>query len=415
MKKDRKPIFFVAKRENIMSFKDLNLKDEILHALFDKKYENPTAIQEKTIPHLLEGKDVLACAQTGTGKTAAFLLPIIQMLSKNISNNRKIRALVLTPTRELAVQIRDNFKEYSSYIDLRVGLVLGGVNQRSQVESLRKGVDVLIATPGRLLDLINQRYVKLNELEIIVLDEADTMLDMGFINDVKKIMGFMPEKRQTMLFSATMPKEIIELSSKFLINPVIIKNESENVTLTSIEQTLYYVDKSNKSKLLVDLINKYNMQSVLVFTRTKNGANKLCNILIRDNISCEAIHGNKSQGARLAALRNFKSGKSKVLVATDIAARGIDIAELPYVINYDVPEYAEIYVHRIGRTARAGKSGVAISFCSKDELKKLNSVERFIKQKIKVVTEHNYSVLLDKIEIKTNNYHGYNRNRRKYK
>lgn len=415
MKKDRKPIFFVAKRENIMSFKDLNLKDEILHALFDKKYENPTAIQEKTIPHLLEGKDVLACAQTGTGKTAAFLLPIIQMLSKNISNNREIRALVLTPTRELAVQIRDNFREYSSYIDLRVGLVLGGVNQRSQVESLRKGVDVLIATPGRLLDLINQRYVKLNELEIIVLDEADTMLDMGFINDVKKIMGFMPEKRQTMLFSATMPKEIIELSSKFLINPVIIKNESENVTLTSIEQTLYYVDKSNKSKLLVDLINKYNMQSVLVFTRTKNGANKLCNILIRDNISCEAIHGNKSQGARLAALRNFKSGKSKVLVATDIAARGIDIIELPYVINYDVPEYAEIYVHRIGRTARAGKSGVAISFCSKDELKKLNSVERFIKQKIKVVTEHNYSVLLDKIEIKTNNYHGHNRNRRKYK
>jgi ATP-dependent RNA helicase RhlE len=375
-----------------MTFKDLKLDESILKAIEKSGYTKPTPIQEQAIPHILEGKDVLACARTGTGKTAAFALPLIQKLIKSANNqyDKKIKILVLKPTRELAIQIRDNFRAYSINMNLKVSVILGGVNQRSQVEVLRKGLDILVATPGRLLDLINQKHVNLNSLQVLVLDEADTMLDMGFIKDVKKIISYIPTKYQTLLFSATMPDEINKLAESLLKKHVTIKVDPISSTPNKINQLIYFVDKNNKSFLLLNLLKKEAMDSVLIFSRTKHGANKLSEILSKNKIYTEVIHGNKSQNARVAALKNFKNGKSKILIATDIAAHGIDINGLSHVINYDLPEVAENYVHRIGRTGRAGLEGTAISFCDINEKKYLKEIQKLIKQEIYVVENHDY-------------------------
>ena len=374
-----------------MTFKELGLNETILKAIDKEGYEIPTPIQEATIPHILNHKDVLGCAQTGTGKTAAFALPLIQELMKE-TVRREIRVLVLTPTRELALQIRDNFRKYSVDTNLKCSVVLGGVNQASQVEVLKNGVDILVATPGRLLDLINQRYVKLNNLKTLVLDEADTMLDMGFINDVKKIISHVPSERQTLLFSATMPKEIIALAESLLKNHVTVRVNNNEMTVPKINQLIYYVDKANKTRLLIDILKKEDIKSALVFSRTKHGANKLSEILSSSGISSGVIHGNKSQNARVNALNDFKTGRTKILIATDIAARGIDIIELSHVINYEMPEAAETYVHRIGRTGRAGLTGTAISLCNIDEKSMVGDVQRLTKQNISVV-EHEYPMV----------------------
>jgi ATP-dependent RNA helicase RhlE len=376
-----------------MTFKELGLVEPILKALDQAGHVTPTPIQEQAIPHILQKKDLLGCAQTGTGKTAAFALPLIQSLitrEKPNYQDRKIKVLILSPTRELAIQTRDNFRKYGINTDLKCSVILGGVNQSSQVEVLKKGVDILVATPGRLLDLINQRHVKLNNVEVLVLDEADTMLDMGFIHDVKKIITHIPSERQTLLFSATMPNEINNLVATFLKDHVTVKVNSVSSTVDKINQSLYYVDKSNKTKLLTEILTKHDVKSTLIFTRTKHGANKLAEILGKSNITCEVIHGNKSQNARVLALSNFKSGKSKVLVATDIAARGIDIAELSHVVNFEIPNLAETYVHRIGRTGRAGLEGTAISLCDIDEKAYLKDIQKLIKQEITIVDNHNY-------------------------
>jgi ATP-dependent RNA helicase RhlE len=376
-----------------MTFKALGLVEPILKAIEEVGHVTPTPIQEQAIPHILQNKDVLGCAQTGTGKTAAFVLPLIQhLITKNdISVKQKvIKVLVLSPTRELAIQTRDNFRKYSTHTDLKCGVILGGVNQNSQVEVLKKGVDILVATPGRLLDLINQRYIKLNQVEVLVLDEADTMLDMGFIHDVKKIISYIPVTRQTLLLSATMPTEVNNLANTFLKNPITIKINSASPTVEKINQSIYFVDKNNKQKLLIEILNKDHVKSVLIFTRTKHGADKLATTLSKTGITCEVIHGNKSQNARVKALNNFKNGKSKVLIATDIAARGIDIIELSHVINYEIPNLAETYVHRIGRTGRAGLNGTAISLCDISEKEYLRNIEKLIKQIIPVIEEHNY-------------------------
>ena len=366
-----------------MSFNSLGLSDALLKAVSKQGYTTPSPIQQKAIPLILERKDVLASAQTGTGKTAGFTLPMLQILSQGQQlRHRPIRALVLTPTRELAAQVYDNVKEYSAFLDIRSTVIFGGVNQRPQVATLRNGVDVLIATPGRLLDLHNQKLLSLANVEILVLDEADRMLDMGFLRDIKKIMSIMPAKRQNLLFSATFSKDIKALANDILHHPILVEATPENSTVDAIDQKVYRVAKGLKSDLLVKLISDGNWEQVLVFTRTKHGANKLTKKLISSNISAMAIHGNKSQVARTKALDGFKKGTTRVLVATDIAARGFDIPLLPHVVNYELPNISEDYVHRIGRTGRAGASGEAVSLVSADETSFLRDIEKLVGQRI---------------------------------
>ncbi|TXE10435.1 DEAD/DEAH box helicase [Gelidibacter salicanalis] len=366
-----------------MSFNSLGLSDALLKAVSKQGYTTPSPIQQKAIPLILEGKDVLASAQTGTGKTAGFTLPLLQLLSQGQPlRQRPVRALVLTPTRELAAQVYQNVKQYSTYLDIRSTVIFGGVNQNPQVATLRNGVDVLVATPGRLLDLHNQRLISLANVEILVLDEADRMLDMGFLRDIKKIMAVMPSKRQNLLFSATFSKEIKALANEILNHPVLVEATPENTTVDAIDQQVYRVAKGLKPDLLVKLISDGNWEQVLVFTRTKHGANKLTKKLISSDITAMAIHGNKSQGARTKALDGFKKGTVRVLVATDIAARGLDIPLLPHVINFELPNIAEDYVHRIGRTGRAGASGLAISLVSADETSFLRDIEKLIGERI---------------------------------
>ena len=366
-----------------MKFNDLGLMPSLLKAVNDKGYTDPSPIQEKAIPLILKRKDVLASAQTGTGKTAGFTLPLLQILSKQSNSNyRKIRALILTPTRELAAQIYDNVVEYSNYLQLRSTVIFGGVNQKPQVSKIRNGIDILIATPGRLLDLENQRLLSLRKIEILVLDEADRMLDMGFQRDINKIMNLLPSKRQNLLFSATFSKEIKRLAKGILNNPVMVETSPQNTTVEAIIQYVYKVDKSKKSSLIIQLIKEGNWKQVLVFTRTKHGANNLCKKMIKADISAAAIHGNKSQGARTSALAGFKDGTVEILVATDIAARGLDIPLLPHVINFELPNIPEDYVHRIGRTGRAGAKGEAISLVCVDEKQYLKDIEKLVNLRI---------------------------------
>ena len=367
-----------------MNFDELPLLPQLLAAVKACGYETPTPIQRDTIPTVLAGKDVLGCAQTGTGKTAAFALPILQRLyqERPSGKGRNIRALILTPTRELALQIQENFVSYGKQLPLRSCVIFGGVGQQPQVEQLKRGVDILVATPGRLNDLIGQGFISLAKIEIFVLDEADRMLDMGFIHDVKKVIALLPEKRQTLFFSATMPAEVEKLAMSILHNPVSVKVDPVSSTVDTIEQNLYLVDKANKKHLLADLLRRPEVESALVFTRTKHGADRVVRELSREGIQARAIHGDKSQGARQEALAQFKQGKIHVLIATDIAARGIDIAGLSHVFNYDLPHEPESYVHRIGRTGRAGHEGVAVSFCCIDEMKDLKAIEKLIGKQI---------------------------------
>mgnify|MGYP000620603178 CR=1 FL=1 len=376
-----------------MTFKDLKIAEPILRAITEKGYTQPTPIQEKSIPFLLRGEDLLGCAQTGTGKTAAFAIPIIQQLFMDETRNRnhkKVKALIVTPTRELAIQIQENFTEYSKHTDLTNTVIFGGVKQGKQTSALRQGVDILVATPGRLLDLISQGFITLKHIEYFVLDEADQMLDMGFIHDIKKIIAKLPTKRQSLFFSATMPKSIVELSGKILGNPHKVTVKPEQATAEKVEQAVYFVSKADKPKLLEYLILEKNAQTTLVFSRTKHGADKIVRKLSKAKISAEAIHGNKSQNQRQRALSNFKDGKTKVLIATDIAARGIDVSQLELVVNYDLPNVPETYVHRIGRTGRAKASGVALSFCDVEERPYLRDIEKLIRQKIPVINNHLY-------------------------
>jgi len=374
----------------LTAFKDIGLSPEILKSLQEAGYENPTPIQDKAIPLVLKNQDVLACAQTGTGKTAAFSLPIINNLSLQNSDkhNRKIRCLIVTPTRELAVQIEECITAYSKYTDLRSTVIFGGVPQGGQVRKLNSGIDILIATPGRLLDLMNQGYIKLNNVGVFILDEADRMLDMGFINDIKKLVKVIPSKRQTLLFSATMPQSIMSLANSLLTNPHEVKVNPVSSTADTIAQKIYFVDKPNKIWLLIEIIKEYGMDAVLVFTRTKHGADKVVKMLEKNKIKAAAIHGNKSQNARQRALKQFKEGAINALIATDIAARGIDIDSLKYVVNYELPNEEESYVHRIGRSGRAGKEGQAFSFCDIDEKAYLKDIQKLIKQEIPVVEDH---------------------------
>ena len=367
-----------------MNFDELPLLPQLLTAVKACGYETPTPIQRDTIPTVLAGKDVLGCAQTGTGKTAAFALPILQRLyqERPAGKTRNIRALILTPTRELALQIQENFVAYGKGLPLRSCVIFGGVGQQPQVEQLKRGVDILVATPGRLNDLIGQGFISLAKIELFVLDEADRMLDMGFIHDVKKVIALLPEKRQTLFFSATMPAEVEKLAMSILKDPVSVKVDPVSSTVDTIEQSLYLVDKTNKKHLLADLLRRPEVESALVFTRTKHGADRVVRELSREGIQARAIHGDKSQGARQEALAQFKQGKIHVLVATDIAARGIDIAGLSHVFNYDLPHEPESYVHRIGRTGRAGHEGVAVSFCCIDEMKDLKAIEKLIGKQI---------------------------------
>ncbi len=374
-----------------MTFKDLHIIEPILQALEEEGYTTPTPIQEQSIPILLRGKDLLGCAQTGTGKTAAFAIPILQQLYLERLHNkgpRKIKALVVTPTRELAIQIGESFSIYGQHTGIRNVVVFGGVKQAKQTDALRHGVDVLVATPGRLLDLINQGFISLKQVEYSVLDEADRMLDMGFIHDIKKIIAMLPAKRQSLFFSATMPPDIVKLSQKILGNPEKVSVQPQQATAEKVEQAVYFVSKKGKSKLLIHLLHSELTGSVLIFTRTKHGANKIAKLLDKANIKAEVIHSNKSQASRQRALGNFKSGKSKILVATDIAARGIDVEQISYVINYDLPNISETYIHRIGRTGRAEASGIALSFCDMEERAYLRDIEKLIKQKVRVISEH---------------------------
>jgi len=366
-----------------MSFKELGLSNALLKAVDKKGYTTPSLIQEKAIPLILEGKDVLASAQTGTGKTAGFTLPLLHVLSENPKDKfRPIRALVLTPTRELAAQVYANVKEYSEFLNIRSAVIFGGVNQKPQVATIRQGIDILVATPGRLIDLENQRLLSLRRIEILVLDEADRMLDMGFLRDIERIMRLMPSKRQNLLFSATFSKEIRKLANGILHHPVQVEATPENITVDAISQKVYRVAKGKKTDLIIKLISEGNWKQVLVFTRTKHGANKLCKKMISAGITAAAIHGNKSQGARTKALAGFKIGKVRVLVATDIAARGLDIPLLPHVVNFELPNISEDYVHRIGRTGRAGAEGEAISLVSADEISYLRDIEKLVGLKI---------------------------------
>ncbi len=368
-----------------MSFKSLGLSEALLKAISKKGYETPSPIQEKAIPPVLEGHDVLASAQTGTGKTAGFTLPILQLLSQEAPlRNRPVRSLILTPTRELAAQIYDNVREYGEFLNLRSAVIFGGVNQNPQIATLRNGVDVLIATPGRLLDLQAQGHLSLNKVEIFVLDEADRMLDMGFLRDIQKVMKLIPAKRQNLMFSATFSKDIKKLAHGILNNPVQVDATPENSTVDAISQKVYRVAREKKTGLAIKLISEGNWKQVLVFTGTKHGANRLCESFEKAGITAAAIHGNKSQGARTKALEGFKKGTVSVMVATDIAARGLDIPLLPHVINFDLPNISEDYVHRIGRTGRAGASGEAISLVSADETSFLLAIEKLVGLKLPV-------------------------------
>lgn len=361
-----------------MKFQDLRLSEPLLRAIGEKGYTDPTPIQQQAIPPVLEGRDLQGCAQTGTGKTAAFTLPMLQLLAAEPApkGRRPIRALVLTPTRELAIQIDECCRDYARYTPIRHCVIFGGVNQRPQVDALQKGVDLLVATPGRLLDLIGQGYVTLDTIRFFVLDEADRMLDMGFIHDIRRILPLLPERRQTLFFSATMPESIAALAAKILRNPVLVTVTPPASVVETIAQTVHFAEKAEKSQLLIDLLSASDAQQVLVFSRTKHGADKLAKILNRAGIRSCAIHGNKSQNARVKAMNDFKSGECRVMIATDIAARGIDIDQLPLVINYELPEVAETYVHRIGRTGRAGHDGTAIAFCSEDERPLLKDIQK---------------------------------------
>ena len=373
-----------------MTFNNLNISEPVLRALEEKKYTNPTAIQKSAIPIAITGRDLLGLAQTGTGKTAAFAIPIIEQLSKTTNEKsrfRPIRSLILTPTRELAIQIEEAFSAYGKYTGLRHTVIFGGVKPAPQVKALNRGTDILIATPGRLLDFISQGIIRLNDINIFVLDEADRMLDKGFIHDIKRIIPLLPKKKQTLFFSATMPKEVEKISKSLLVKPERVEVAPVSSTVDRIEQYLYYVEKPLKIELLVNLLNEKQDERVLVFSRTKHGADKIARILNKKQLGCEAIHGNKSQNARQNALSNFKSGKTRIIIATDIAARGIDIQNLGVVINYDLPDVAETYVHRIGRTGRAGNDGVAFTFCSQEERSMINDIQKLTGRKLNRVSE----------------------------
>ncbi|CAM1342218.1 DEAD/DEAH box helicase [Tenacibaculum amylolyticum] len=369
-----------------MTFKSLGLKEELLKAVEEKGYTTPSPIQEKAIPVILKGQDVLASAQTGTGKTAGFTLPILQIITDTKNPKfRPIRALILTPTRELAAQIYDNVRDYSQYLNIRSTVIFGGVKPKSQIATIKNGIDVLVATPGRLLDLHDQKALSLKRVDILILDEADRMLDMGFVRDIKKIIALLPSKRQNLLFSATFSKEIKALAKGILTNPTLVEAAPENTTAEMVTQKIYRVPKSRKAAMVIQLISDGNWNQVLIFTRTKHGANRLTEKLVKRGISAAAIHGNKSQGARTKALKGFKENTIRVLVATDIAARGLDIPLLPHVINYELPNIPEDYVHRIGRTGRAGASGEAISLVGDEELAYVKGIEKLLKQKLKIV------------------------------
>ncbi|MFO7829453.1 MAG: DEAD/DEAH box helicase [Bacteroidales bacterium] len=378
-----------------MPFNSLNIIEPVLEAIKEEGYTTPTPIQEQSIPIILQGSDLLGCAQTGTGKTAAFAIPILQLLSadKSYVKKRKIRSLIVTPTRELAIQIGESFKAYGRHTGLKSTVIFGGVNQNKQTSSLQGGVDIVVATPGRLLDLMNQGFISLRDVEIFVLDEADRMLDMGFIHDVKRMIQVLPKKRQSLFFSATMPPAIVKLAGSILYNPKEVTVSPESLTVDIIKQSVYFVDKGNKNDLLADTLKNKDIKTALVFTRTKYGADKIAKMLNKKNVKAEAIHGDKSQNARQKALRNFKEQTTRVLVATDIAARGIDIDELEFVINYEVPNIAETYVHRIGRTGRAGAKGTAISFCDASEKEYLRDIEKLITKKIPVIEGHSYPLM----------------------
>ena len=367
-----------------MTFYDFDLTEPIQNALKKEGYTHPTPIQQKAIPVVLEGKDLMACAQTGTGKTAAFALPILQLLAGESPKNRRIRVLVLTPTRELAIQIKESFDAYGRFLPLRSAVIFGGVSQSAQVQSLKNGVDILIATPGRLLDLIQQGFISLKDLGIFVLDEADRMLDMGFIHDIKKVIKLLPLKRQSLFFSATMPPHIVQLANTILTHPESVEVTPVSSTADTISQEVLFVAKENKYALLTHTLERWPDKSALIFTRTKHGADKVVKMLTRSGIRSAGIHGNKSQNARQKALADFKNSHNRVLVATDIAARGIDIDELELVINYELPNIPETYVHRIGRTGRAGASGTAVSFCDTEERAYLKDIQKLIARQIPV-------------------------------
>ncbi|MEL1242612.1 DEAD/DEAH box helicase [Flavobacterium flavipallidum] len=404
-----------------MLFEELSLSKSIQRAVFEEGYTNPTPIQEQAIPLILAGNDLIGCAQTGTGKTAAFAIPIIHQLHRIVGSSKKpkqIRALVVTPTRELAVQIGQSFDTYAKYTNLTQLTIFGGVSQNPQVDTLKNGVDILVATPGRLLDLHKQGFVNLDHLHTLVLDEADQMLDMGFVNDVKKIVKLTPKNRQTLFFSATMPIAIRELAEMFLTDPETVTVTPVSSTAEKVEQRIYFVEKGEKRNLLYNLLQNDNLSDVLVFARTKHGADNIVKALRKKNVAAEAIHGDKSQNARQRVLDAFKNKEIGVLIATDIAARGIDIDQLPYVINFDLPNIPETYVHRIGRTGRAGNVGIAISFCSKDEHGYWKDIQRLIKVDVKTISDHPYpwhSGSPDKAEAKpkTNNRSGSSNKSRK--
>src|SRR5450759_1327204 len=378
-----------------MHFESLNIIEPILKSLKEEGYTIPTPIQVQAIPIVLQGTDLIGCAQTGTGKTAAFAVPILQLLSRNKSfdKKKKIRSLIVTPTRELAIQIEESFKAYGRHTGLTCTVVFGGVNQNPQTNSLRTGVDILVATHGRLLDLMNRGFLSLKDMEIFVLDEADRMLDRGFIHDVRKILAALPQKRQSLFFSATMPPEIVKLAGSIVYKPVKVEVTPSASTVDIVNQFVYFIDKGNKNSLLIELLKDDKIKTALVFTRTKFGADKVVRVLKKKNISAEAIHGNKAQNARQRALSNFKAQTTRVLVATDIAARGIDVEDLEFVINYEIPNISETYVHRIGRTGRAGANGTAISFCDADEKAYLKDIEKLITKKIQVVDDHPFPLI----------------------
>jgi ATP-dependent RNA helicase RhlE len=378
-----------------MPFQSLNIIEPILRSIKQEGYTIPTPIQKEAIPIVLNGTDLLGCAQTGTGKTAAFAIPILQLLLSNKTNEhkRKIRSLIVTPTRELAIQIDESFKAYGRFCGLTSTVVFGGVNQNPQTAILQRGIDILVATPGRLLDLMDQGYISLRDIEIFVLDEADRMLDMGFIHDVRKIIAALPRKRQSLFFSATMPPEIVKLSNTILYQPKKVEVTPSASTVDIIKQFVFFVDKGNKPALLVEVLKDKNIRTALVFTRTKHGADKVVKILEKHKISAEAIHGNKAQNARQRALANFKAQTTRVLVATDIAARGIDVEDMEFVINYELSNVAETYVHRIGRTGRAGAKGTAFSFCDAEEKPYLKDIEKLIGKKVPVIENHPFPLI----------------------
>ena len=376
-----------------MSFESLRLVEPILRAVSQEGYTTPTPIQQQAIPLVLQGRDLLGCAQTGTGKTAAFSIPLLQLLSGRYTapaagQKRAVKALILTPTRELAIQIGESLEAYGRFLPLKHAVIFGGVAEGPQITALRNGLDILVATPGRLLDLMNRRFVDLRQLEIFVLDEADRMLDMGFIHDVRRVITHLPQKRQSLFFSATMPPEIQKLADNILSNPAKVEVTPVSSTAEKVRQEMYFVNKSNKPKLLKHLLSDTSISSALVFTRTKHGADRVARDLVKNGIGAEAIHGNKSQNARQRALGNFKSGETRVLVATDIAARGIDVEELSHVVNYELPNIPETYVHRIGRTGRAGNAGVALSFCEPEEMEYLKDIQKLIGKTVPVEDKH---------------------------